>query len=55
MIKKIIILGLVILGAFIFYKKFMADTLDPFFGKMKRDKGKIDLFQQKIPDSKIYE
>ncbi len=35
MIKKIIIFGLIALAAFIFYKKFMADTLEAFLGKRK--------------------
>lgn len=55
MIKKIIILGLILLAAYIFYKKFMADTLDPFFGKVGRDRGNVDFFQQKLPDTKINE
>ena len=55
MLKKIIILGLIMLAAFIFYKKFMSDTMNPFFGKIRRDKGKIDLFQQKVPEYQINE
>lgn len=55
MIRKIIILGLILAAAYIFYKKFMADTLDPFFGRIVRDRGKVDLFQQKVPDYKIDE
>ena len=50
MIKKIIIFGLIALVAFIFYKKFMADTLEPFF---REKKGNVDLFKQKIPDYKV--
>lgn len=50
MIRKIVILGLVILAAFIFYKKFMADTIEPFF---RQHKGQVDFMQQKIPDYKI--
>ena len=49
-IKKIIILVLIAWAAFIFYKKFMADTLEPFF---REKKGNVDLFQQKIPDYKV--
>jgi|GEM_PF-2647744 len=55
MIKKIIILGLILLAAYIFYKKFMSDTLDPFFGRIGRDRGKVDLLQQKVPDYQINE
>ena len=53
MIKKIIILGLILLGAFIFYKNFMADTLDPFIGRVSKDKGQVDLLQQKAPAPSI--
>lgn len=49
MIKKIIILGLILIGAYFFYKKFMADTLEPFF---KRHGGNVDFLQQKVPDYK---
>ena len=52
MIRKIIILGLIVLAAFIFYKKFMADTMEPFF---KKHSGKVDLLQIKTPDLKINE
>ena len=31
MIRKIFILGLILLATYIFYKKFMADTVEPFF------------------------
>ena len=55
MIRKIIILGLFLLAGYLFYEKFMADTLEPFFARIERNKGKIDLFQQKIPDYKIDE
>ena len=40
MIRKIFIIALLVLGAFLFYKKFMADTLEPFF---KEKSGKVDL------------
>jgi hypothetical protein len=33
----------------------MTDTLNPYFGKIQRDKGKVDLFQQKVLDPKIDE
>jgi hypothetical protein len=52
MIRKIIILVLVILGAFIFYKKFMADTLDSFFS---RHSGNVDFMQKKLPDYNVQE
>ncbi|MFH0918512.1 MAG: hypothetical protein V1830_05200 [Candidatus Omnitrophota bacterium] len=52
MIRKIIILGLIALVAFIFYKKFLADTFEPFF---KKYSGHVDFFQQKVPDLKIKE
>lgn len=52
MIRKIIILGLTILAAFIFYKKFMADTMESFF---RRHKGNVDFMQKKIPDYKAQE
>ncbi len=47
MIKKLIILALIIWGLFVFYKKFMAGTMDPFF---KKHTGNVDVLQQKIPD-----
>jgi len=50
MIKKIIILGLIIWAAFIFYKKFVAPTLKPFF---KQHTENVDFLQQKIPDYKV--
>ncbi len=50
MIKKIIIAGLIAWAAFVFYKKFMADTLEPFF---KGKKGNVDFMQQKVPDYKV--
>jgi len=52
MIRKIILLGLILLAAYIFYEKFMADTFEPFFRKYS---GKVDFFQQKVPDPKIDE
>ncbi|MFH0738581.1 MAG: hypothetical protein V2A59_01810 [Candidatus Omnitrophota bacterium] len=50
MIKKIIILGLVILVAFIFYKKFMADTLEPFF---RKHSGNVDLLGIKTSNYEV--
>ncbi len=50
MIKKIIILGLIIWAALIFYKKYMAGTLKPFF---KQHTGNVDFLQRKIPDYKV--
>jgi hypothetical protein len=38
MIKKLFIIALVIWGLFVFYKKFMAPTLEPFFKTHKGDK-----------------
>lgn len=49
-IKKLIIFGLIVLGAFIFYKKFMADTLENFF---RQKKGNVDFLQQKVPNYKL--
>jgi len=48
-IKNIIIIGLIALVAFLFYKKFMADTMEPFF---KEKTGNVDFFQQKLPEYK---
>ncbi len=50
MIRKIIISGLIILAVLVFYKIFMADTLEPFF---KKHSGKVDLLQLKTSDYKI--
>jgi len=52
MIRKIITLGLIILTAFVFYKIFMADTLEPFF---REHSGKVDLLQIKTSDYRINE
>jgi hypothetical protein len=52
MIRKIIILWLIALAAFIFYKKFMADSLEPFF---RRHSGNVDLLLIKTPDFKVKE
>ena len=49
-IKKIIILGLIAVGAFFFYKKFMAGILEPFF---REKQGNVDFLGQKIPDYKV--
>jgi len=50
MLKKIVILALVIFAAAIFYKKFMADTFEPFF---RERRGNVDFMQKKIPDYKV--
>ncbi len=50
MIKKLIIAGLAIWGLWLFYKNFMADTMEPFF---RKHAGNVDFFQQKIPDYKV--
>ncbi|MCX5714797.1 MAG: hypothetical protein NT033_08375 [Candidatus Omnitrophica bacterium] len=39
MIRKIIILGLIIMAGYFFYKKYMASTLEPFF---REKKGNVD-------------
>lgn len=52
MIRKIVIFGLIVLAAFIFYKKFIADTLEPFF---IRHSNNVDLLQIKTPDFKVNE
>jgi hypothetical protein len=49
MIRKIIILGLILLCASIFYKRFMAPVLGPFF---KEKEGKVDLLQLKVREPK---
>jgi len=49
-IKKIIILVLIAVGAFFFYKKFMASILEPFF---RENSGNVDFFGQKVPDYKV--
>lgn len=46
LIKKIIFTLLILYGAFIFYKKFMASTFEPFF---KEKSGKVDLLQMRSP------
>jgi len=52
MIRKIIILGLIILIAFIFYKEFMAGTVEPFFKKKSKN---IDLLGLKTSDYNVGE
>lgn len=49
MLKKLIILALVLFGAFFFYKKFMASTMEPFFNKHT---GNVDFIQQGVKDYK---
>ncbi len=46
MIKKLIILALVIMGAYLFYKHFMSSSVEPFF------KQKVDIFGVKAPEVK---
>jgi len=50
MIKKIIILALVIWLGVIFYRKFVASTMEPFF---KRNTGSVDFIQKKVPEHKV--
>jgi len=47
MAKKILLLILAIMAVYMFYKKFMADTMEPFFKKYKNN---TDLFQLSIQD-----
>lgn len=52
MIRKIIILGLIGMALLIFYKKFVADIMEPFF---RKNRGNVEFIQKKIPDYKIQE
>jgi len=52
MLKRIIILGLIILGAIVFYNEFMAGTMEPFF---KKKAGNVDLLGVKNTDYKVEE
>ena len=45
--KKIVLIVLILWGLFIFYKKIMAPTMEPFF---KKNSGNIDLLQLKVND-----
>ncbi len=47
MLKKFFILILVVCGAILFYKKFMASIMEPFF---KQHAGKTDFLQLKVRD-----
>ena len=47
MTKKILLLMLLTIAAYMFYKKFMADTMEPFF---KNHKNNVDFFQISVPD-----
>jgi len=47
MTKKILLLILAIIAAYMFYKKFMADTMEPFFKKYMNN---VDFFQVSTPD-----
>ena len=44
MLKKILIAALVVWLAIVFYNKFIADTIEPFF---KRYESNVDLFSTK--------
>ncbi|MCX5705481.1 MAG: hypothetical protein NTZ92_05455 [Candidatus Omnitrophica bacterium] len=50
MIKKIVLIAFILWGLFIFYKKFMASSMDPFFNK---NKGNVDLLQLKVNDQPL--
>jgi hypothetical protein len=52
MVKKVFIFILVAALAFIFYKKFLADILEPFFGKNKNN---VDLYQLNYSEPEIKE
>ena len=52
MIKKIIIGALIVLGIVIFYKKFIADILEPFFGKHASN---VDLYQLNFKEPEVKE
>jgi len=52
MIRRLFIVGLIALAAFIFYKQFLADTFEPFF---KKYSGNVDFIQIRVPDPKINE
>jgi len=46
MIRKIIILAVVLVAAYFFYKNYMASTMDPFF---REKKGNVDLLGVTTP------
>jgi len=48
--KKIIITALIIWGLFVFYKKFLASTMDPFF---KNKTGNVDFMQLDVKTPKV--
>lgn len=50
MIKKIIIIGLIVYAMFLFYKKFMADTMQTYFKLHTR---KVDFFQAQNTNPEI--
>jgi len=52
MIKKLIIWVIVVIGAVIFYKKFLADTLETFFGKHANN---VDLYQLNFKEPEVKE
>lgn len=47
MIKKILMIAFILWGLFIFYKKLMAPTIEPFF---KKNTGNVDFLQLKVND-----
>lgn len=52
MIKKIIIFVLIALAVIIFYKRFMADILEPFFGKHANN---VDFYQLNSQEPEVKE
>lgn len=52
MIRRLFIVGLIALAAFLFYKQFLAETFEPFF---KKYSGNVDFLQQKVPDLNVNE
>jgi hypothetical protein len=47
LIKRVVIIALLLWGLFVFYKKFVASSTEPFF---KKHKGNVDLLQLKVND-----
>jgi hypothetical protein len=52
MIRKIIILGLIVFGIIVLYRKFIAPTVDPF---LQSNRSGVDLFQKSAPNIKANE
>lgn len=48
MLRKIILLAIVAAALYIFYQKFIASTVEPFF---KDKTGNVDIYQLNIKDS----